>query len=216
MKNILCVGAHYDDIEIGMGGTCLKLVENNCNLYFITLCNIDVPNRPEPCDTRKQAFLDNCKTIGVKSTKFLELPSNGLQHENENFIISEMNSVITANNIDTVFTQNGTDINIDHQIASRATRVSCRPRVDNTVNELYEYFIPGSSDWSFVDFHPNVAIDISKHFETKLQMIERYQTEIRCTPDPVSSEKIISRDSHYGSVFGYDKAEIFNLIFKRW
>jgi LmbE family N-acetylglucosaminyl deacetylase len=33
-RNILCLGAHSDDIEIGCGGTILKLLKRNRNLVF--------------------------------------------------------------------------------------------------------------------------------------------------------------------------------------
>jgi len=34
MRNILAIGAHYDDIEIGCAGTILKHIEKGDNVYF--------------------------------------------------------------------------------------------------------------------------------------------------------------------------------------
>ena len=39
MKNILIVGAHYDDSELGVGGTAAKLVGEGKNVYKLTLTN---------------------------------------------------------------------------------------------------------------------------------------------------------------------------------
>src|SRR5437868_1159801 len=40
---ILCLGAHSDDIEIGCGGTVLRLVQEypNCTLHWIVFSAID-------------------------------------------------------------------------------------------------------------------------------------------------------------------------------
>ena len=37
MKNILIVGAHYDDAELGAGGTAAKLAAEGKNVYKLTL-----------------------------------------------------------------------------------------------------------------------------------------------------------------------------------
>ena len=37
MKNILIVGAHFDDAELGAGGTAAKLVKEGKKVYKITL-----------------------------------------------------------------------------------------------------------------------------------------------------------------------------------
>lgn len=216
MKNVLCIGAHYDDIEIGMGGTCLRLIDEGCDIHVVTVCNIDVPNRPAACESRCEVLKENIEELGVKSATYLEYPSNNLQHCDENHIIGAINKVISDNDIDTIFTQNITDINIDHQVVSRAARVCARPRIDNPVQQLYEYYIPGSSEWSFTGTKPTVAFDISPYFDTKIKMISRYITEIRPSPDPCSLAKIKSRDEYLGGIFGYDKAEVFNLVFKRF
>lgn len=39
MKNVLIVGAHYDDAELGCGGTAAKLASEGKNVYKLTLTN---------------------------------------------------------------------------------------------------------------------------------------------------------------------------------
>ena len=39
MQNILIVGAHYDDAELGCGGTAAKLAAEGKNVYKLTLTN---------------------------------------------------------------------------------------------------------------------------------------------------------------------------------
>jgi len=37
MKNVLIIGAHYDDAELGAGGTAAKLASEGKNVYKLTL-----------------------------------------------------------------------------------------------------------------------------------------------------------------------------------
>ena len=41
VKRVLCLGAHSDDIEIGCGGTVLRLIEQSKNIefYWLVLCS---------------------------------------------------------------------------------------------------------------------------------------------------------------------------------
>ena len=95
-------------------------------------------------------------------------------------------------------------------------RIATRPRKSSTVSELYQFFIPGSTEWGQSNGAQfNVAENITKEYNTKMSCISRYNTEVRDCPDPTSFEKIFARDTYYGGLYGYDKAEVFKLIFKR-
>lgn len=216
MKNVLVIGAHFDDIELGTGGTCLRLRDEGCTIHLVIICDIDVPNRQQPPDdSRIHVFHENAKILGAATVTCLNYPANNLQHCDQNEIIGKICKIIQKENIDTIFTHNSTDINEDHQIASKVAKICARPRVTSSVNELYEYFIPGSTEWSFTEFAPTVAFDITKYYDIKTYMLSKYVTEIRPQPDPFSIEKLKVRHEYHGSIFGYDKAEVYKLIFRR-
>ena len=40
MDNILIIGAHFDDTELGVGGTAAKLAEQGKNVYKLTLTDM--------------------------------------------------------------------------------------------------------------------------------------------------------------------------------
>ena len=81
---------------------------------------------------------------------------------------------------------------------------------------MYYFFIPGSSEWGDIDgIQFNVAENITEEYNIKMSCISRYNTEVRDCPDPISFEKIFARDAYYGGLYGYDKAEVFRLVFKR-
>lgn len=212
----LAIGAHYDDLELGCGGTLLKLRDAGWDIHLITICNEDVPNRNFTSGhSRKETFKVNANIFNAMSVSIFEHPSNNLIHTDRNIIIKEISDVIDSVKPSVVYTQACTDINNDHYVVSDATRVACRPRHDNPVMKLYEYYVQGSSDWSFLDKRITTCVDVSKYMDIKIDLCNRYNSEIRDYPDPFSVEKIKHSHEHYGGIFGCKYAEVFNLIFER-
>jgi LmbE family N-acetylglucosaminyl deacetylase len=214
MKNIIIFAAHIDDVEFGMGGTCAVLAAN----YRITLCVFCKGNRPGfeyVQKSREEAMASNI--IDLKIAKYLQLNYSDLSLDRVPFI--ELSSYTTnlVQNIapEIVFTHYSHDINIDHRIVSQATRIACRPRESCSVKELYEYSIPGSTEWAHSGVEYNTYFDISAHSETKYNCVSRYVTEVKSTIDPLNVEYIKYRDLYYGGLSGYRVSEPFVNIYSK-
>ena len=65
-----------------------------------------------------------------------------------------------------IFTHFNGDLNIDHEITSRATLTACRPTLNHPVKSLFMFYVPSSTEWSHnknkKNFIPNWFEDISK------------------------------------------------------
>ena len=57
LKRVLCVGAHSDDIEIGCGGTCLRMIERSKTIEFYWLVLSSNPKRGKEAESSANAFL---------------------------------------------------------------------------------------------------------------------------------------------------------------
>src|SRR4051812_11428385 len=57
LSKILCLGAHCDDIEIGCGGTVLRLVEENPQAEFLWVVFSSNPVRKAEATACAEAFL---------------------------------------------------------------------------------------------------------------------------------------------------------------
>ena len=57
LKRVLCVGAHSDDIEIGCGGTVLRIVERSKTIEFYWLVLSSNPKRGKEAWSSPNAFL---------------------------------------------------------------------------------------------------------------------------------------------------------------
>src|SRR5256885_15156125 len=68
-KRVLCLGAHSDDIEIGCGGTVLRMIEQSKSIEFYWLVLCSNPTRAKEARGRANVFLRGArhKTIFVES-----------------------------------------------------------------------------------------------------------------------------------------------------
>ena len=71
-----------------------------------------------------------------------------------------------------IFTHHGGDLNIDHQITSKAVITACRPRLNNSVNLILFFEILSSTEWNISSkkqsFRPNWFEDISEYINIKI------------------------------------------------
>lgn len=213
-NKIMIISAHPDDTEFGMGGTAAKLSQDH-DVYQLILCKGNRPGCESVETSRFEAVIKNSKELGFIETKIKSYSDVTL----DTIPSLELNSVISTElfkikpNI--VYTHCQYDIHKDHRIVSRAVRVVTRPRKDSTVKELYEFTIPGSTEWGLQVDEFNVFEDITHVANIKMKCVNRYSTELRPSPDPCSPEQIDIRDRYHGSLCGYNKAEIFKLVYKR-
>jgi len=214
MSVVFIIVSHLDDVEFGMGGTAYKLCQDH-DVHILSLCKGDRPGEEDVLGPRLAAFIDNCTDMNTKSYETRVYSDTKLDTISQTELCDVVYEHLQKTKADVVYTNSSVDIHRDHQIVSNCVKVAARMRHTSTVNELYEFSIPGSLEWSFNPVVFNKYVDVTDVHEQKLTMIQRYTTESKKDPDPLSVEKITARDIYYGGVCGYDKAEPFKIIYMR-
>ncbi len=125
--SVLCLGAHADDIEIGCGGTILKLLQsrNDVKIFWMVF-GASNKERAREAEASANLFLRGAqeKTIDVKEFRDGFFPFQGAQ-------IKELFESMKRNlNPDIIFTHYRDDLHQDH-------RVVC----DLTWNTFRDHFI---------------------------------------------------------------------------
>ena len=64
-------------------------------------------------------------------------------------------------------------------------------------------------------FKPNLFIEISKELPYKLRALAEYKNEIKKFPHPRSKKSLEAMALRWGSLYGYNAAEAFEIIFSR-
>lgn len=130
--NILCLGAHSDDIEIGCGGTILRMLENYKNTRVTWIVFSSEPPRDKEARQSANLFLTDAidKKIIIENYRNGYFPYIGV--ELKNYFESVKANIYP----DLVFTHCRTDLHQDHRLVSELTWNVFRN------NLIYEYEIP--------------------------------------------------------------------------
>src|SRR5581483_7451420 len=112
----LFLGAHSDDIEIGCGGTILKLLDDNDRVDVAWVVFAASAKRREEAEKSANALLSKAarKDIIVKDFKESFFPYIGSE-------IKEFFETLKAVNPDIVFTHYRNDLHQDHRLISELT-----------------------------------------------------------------------------------------------
>ena len=127
---VLCLGAHSDDIEIGCGGTILKLAETGVECCWVVF-SADATRRTEALRSA-DLFLSNesKRTVTVKDFKESFFPFEGAEIK---VFFEQLKQEFTP---DVVFTHYRHDLHQDHRVISDLTWNTFRSHL------ILEYEIP--------------------------------------------------------------------------
>lgn len=173
MENILIVGAHFDDTELGAGGTAAKLAKSGCNVYKLTLTdnvtnfnqkNINVDYNSSVRDSARAA-----EVLGIKEiTDFEPVECSRLVYGKE--IMQRVEKIIYDYDIDTLITHFGTDMNQDHVETSRICITAGRHCANILQFQSNGYILDNV-------FYPTFFVDISEYVDLKKKALEQYGSE---------------------------------------
>lgn len=115
---VLCLGAHGDDIEVGCGGTILKLLDQypKINIYWVVFSCGENAERKSEIQNSANAFLAGIETkIIVKDFKDGFFPYQGTDVKN---YFEQLKLDIRP---DLIFTHHRDDLHQDHRLISNLT-----------------------------------------------------------------------------------------------
>ena len=210
----LVIATHLDDESFGIGGTLIKMTQTPGHVTrVICLCTGRLSNDGI---SRKKAFEENMQVLGC-DYKIYDYQDLTLDQVKYTELVKLIQDEVDTFKPTRVFTNSEMDLHRDHKVIAEATKLACRPMKKCSVVELYQFQIPGSSQWAFDNHHFNVAFDITDFIDQKLEMCSRYITEVKESDSysPCSLEGIRSYSLTNGSTFGFQYAELARLVYKK-
>lgn len=208
--NILAIGAHSDDVEIGCGGTLLKHAAAGDKVSILTITNSEytLPDNSfcRRAHIAKSEAEEAAKLIGADFI-CLNKPSLHLLHSEE--FAYEFDAVINDVKPDLVLTHWGGDFHSDHA-AVYLSSIRAARHIGTVL--LYR------SNWYSTEseFKGNYYVNISSFLEKKLEVISVYKSVLE--PVNYSWIKFIRKQNQYeGMKIGVEAAECFSCIkFVEW
>lgn len=204
--NVLAIGAHFDDVELGCSGTLAKHIYNNDRVIIQVITHSKYTNHDGELIRAKNIALKE----GRAAAKILgcdELICENFETKKVKFdraLVETINKVIDENAIDIIYTHWDNDVHQDHQAVAKATLAAGR-KVSSLL--MYQSNLYINSAY----FHKNYFVDISDFIDLKMQAIEAHKTEVKkFGPEWCNFWHNDARNN--GQMFGVAFAEAFQLI----
>lgn len=205
-KKVLALAPHADDIEIGMGGSIARLVQNG---YEVKIINLIIPCEDvfgQSSETAKKIRLAE----SVKSAEIMGVEMETLDLDPYTFGYNRettklFDQIIRDFDPGHVFMTWEHDSHQDHQALAKIVYGATRKNRCSVY--MYETMIPGGI--STYAFRPQMFINISDHIEQKKQSIDAYKSVFG---NNSIAEAIIGRASFRGSQIGVNYAEAFEVV----
>lgn len=203
---ILAIGAHFDDVELGCGGTLAKHAAQGDDVYVFVATVSGFSNHHDQSIRSNQVAREEAEAamsiIGVKQMFCGDFKT--LEVEFVDSLNIQILKLIESLKIDSVYTHWTGDVHHDHQAVARASLHSCRH-----VPRLLMY----RSNWyhSTADFRGTFYHDITNHWDIKEKAIRAHASEMERT-----GAKWISffknEAENAGQRIGVKYAEVFEVV----
>ena len=162
---IVCVGAHPDDVELGMGGTIANHVKNGDQVSII-LCTLGGVSG-DPKSREKEAFQAS-KRLGVKDLQILDYPAFKLNKPEPEFTVI-LEKILDRIKPTRVYTHALTDFHQVHVGVSKSV-VKASKKIDQIL--FYETISSTTPE-----FLPNAYMDITKTINLKIRSLQSHKSQ---------------------------------------
>ena len=222
--DFLAIGAHPDDVELGCGGTIIKLIAEGKTVSVIDLTEGELGTRGT-AETRAEEAANAAKILGISSRENLKL-KDGFLNNSEDYqlkIVEKIRKykpeIVLANAID--------DRHPDHAKAAKLVSDACflsgLKKIETFDNDQPQEVWRPKHIFHYIQWKnvvPEFVIDISGFMEQKIEACLAYKTQFY-NPEssepatPISSMEFLeflkARAVSFGRPAGFIYAEGFNV-----
>ncbi|MBW2106944.1 MAG: PIG-L family deacetylase [Deltaproteobacteria bacterium] len=187
--NILAIGPHPDDIEIGCSGTLIKYAQQGHDVFLLVITRGEKGGEAE---ARQEEQIKAAEIMGAKDVFWGGFTDTELL-DRANEIIHLIESYIEKIQPNFIFVNFFDDTHQDHRTVNRSVLSAAR-----YVRNVMFYEVPTTNN-----FTPNIFVDIGSVFELKLKALEAHSSQVMKTNIPDLSIIDIARSSaHFRGVQG--------------
>lgn len=161
-QRILAVGAHPDDVEIGVGATLAAHAAAGDELVILTLSGgaVGGSTSVRQAEAAAAAAVVGARLVHLDFPDTRLVPAEG--------VITAIEQVIREMQPDRVYTHGAHDRHQDHRAVHEAVQIAARQ-----VPNVWCFQSPSST----VAFAPNRFVDVDGFIDTKLQMLAAYESQ---------------------------------------
>ena len=222
--NILAIGAHPDDIELGCGATIAKEISLGKKVGVLDLTRGELGTRGS-AKIRDQEAKDSAEILGLTIRENLGFADGFFINDKEHQL--KIIEIIRKYQPDIVLCNAIDDRHIDHPKGSKLVSDACflsgLRKIETTINgkkqdawrpkQVYHYI-----QWK--NLEPNFVVDVTGFVETKLKAVKAYSSQFFDSKSneptsPITSknflDSIMYRAQDLGRLIGVEHAEGFTV-----
>jgi bacillithiol biosynthesis deacetylase BshB1 len=212
MMDAACIGAHPDDVEIGMGATVAGMVREGLRVAILDLTD----GEPTPMGTRETRLREAqaaAEVLGVSTRRTLSLPNRSLYDTVE--ARRELAEVLRELRPRLLFAPYPVDAHPDH-ISACAIVEAARFWAKFVKTDLKGTPHYPAKVYHYLAVHlrlhvkPSFVIDVTPDLETKLRSLRCYASQFVANPANAGILERLEREAGYwGSLIGTRHGEPF-------
>lgn len=198
-RTVLAVGAHPDDVEVGMGGTVARLTGLGVDVLIVAVC---VPSR---FSVRVEEARRASEILGAR---FELLRSHGccrVEDVKSHELVADFDRLLREHRPAAFFAHGPADAHKDHRLVFEAFQAALR--VGGVDAFCYQ---PCSCRPGRITFAPQAFVDIEETLPRKLAAIEAHQSQFRERGMTADFQRDLAR--YYGRQAGCAYAEGLEVI----
>jgi len=204
--NILAIGAHWDDIELGCGLTLKKMADQGHKIFTSVVCSSLYGENVDEGMSEQDALKYGHNSFNLIGAHYISTT----KESNSNLVYNKktmqtLEKIASDNHIDTVFTHWFGDVNTDHRATWNISRTAFR-----NVKNFLMYQSNSYSDHVNI-FEPNLFVGFNKiEYSFKEKILSQYTSEWSRRKDRWEKE-IFNREKYWGFLANNDYAEAFHI-----
>jgi LmbE family N-acetylglucosaminyl deacetylase len=160
---VLAIGAHPDDVEIGIGGLLLRHVAQGHSVTILTLTG------GEAGGVTAERAAESQQAAALLSARLVQADLEDASISEGGATIATIQRVVDEIRPSTLYTHSVHDVHQDHRNVHNASLVAARG-----VPKVFCYQAPSTS----VGFHPTRFVAIDEYLARKLEIIETYTSQV--------------------------------------
>ncbi|WP_340817871.1 PIG-L family deacetylase [Methanolobus sp. WCC4] len=207
MANVLAVGAHPDDVEIGCGGTVAKHISKGDNVVIVIMIEpVSFHYSGKSIRSKDEGHTESKNAVDIMGAKLINL---GFKDKNVPYsqeTIEALNRIIDEYNIDIIYTHWYHDTHQDHKRTTESV-ISAGRYVHNIL--MYEPEYPAGR--SYLGFRNQYYVDISNEFNVKMDALKCHKSQIERYGDDFL-KAVEARAIHRGYEIRTKYAECFEVL----
>ena len=165
-RTVIGIGAHPDDLEIGLGGTLAKLAQGGARVVMA------VVSVPKDVEVRTREAKRGAQILGCELKVLFDGGALRIEDINTSDLVGAFDNLVRENNPAAVFTHSSADFHNDHLLVHNA----CLPVQRRGPFDFFSYQ-PTNCYPVPVSFHPSAYVDISDTIDAKMHSITAHASQ---------------------------------------